>query len=71
MTTVMERPGAPGTGAGFPTVASRVRDWAERMPNAVAMREKDFGIWQEITWAETWELVQVAANGCCAGSRAG
>jgi long-chain acyl-CoA synthetase len=66
MTTVMERPGASGTGAGFPTVASRVRDWAERMPNAVAMREKDFGIWQEITWSQYWEDVLDAAHGLLA-----
>jgi long-chain acyl-CoA synthetase len=30
------------------------------------MREKDFGIWQEMTWAEVWENVQLAANGLLA-----
>ncbi|MCE2512856.1 MAG: AMP-binding protein [Acidimicrobiia bacterium] len=27
------------------------------------MREKDFGIWQEYTWAETWDLIETAAHG--------
>ena len=45
------------------TVASMAREWARKAPSAVAMREKDFGIWQEYTWAQTWELVEVAAHG--------
>lgn len=48
------------------TVASLARYWAERAPRQIAMREKDFGIWQEYTWAKTWELVSVAANGLLA-----
>jgi len=27
------------------------------------MREKDFGIWQEYTWAQTWDLIETAAHG--------
>jgi long-chain acyl-CoA synthetase len=30
------------------------------------MREKDFGIWQEITWSEYWETVLDAAHGLLA-----
>ncbi len=30
------------------------------------MREKDFGIWQEYTWGEVWEQVEVAAHGLLA-----
>ena len=30
------------------------------------MREKDFGIWQEFTWARTWDLIMDAANGLLA-----
>ncbi len=26
--------------------------WAERCPDVVALRQKDFGIWQPITWAQ-------------------
>ncbi len=30
------------------------------------MREKDFGIWQEITWADYWDTVQTVAHGLMA-----
>ena len=62
MTTVVDRPGAPGIGAGYLTPAARVREWAERMPHRVAMREKDYGIWQEITWSQLWESILHAAH---------
>ncbi len=65
MTTVVERPDA-AAGVGYNTVAARVRDWAERLPDGVAMREKDFGIWQEITWSEYWDTVLNAAHGLLA-----
>ena len=35
-------------------------------PDRVAMREKDYGIWQEITWSEYWETVLDAAHGLLA-----
>ncbi len=25
------------------------------MPDRIAMREKDFGIWQEVSWADYWD----------------
>ncbi len=66
MTTLAERSDAPPASAGFRTAAVMVRDWAERLPDAVAMREKDYGIWQEYTWTDLWELVQDAAHGLLA-----
>ncbi|MFP3915295.1 MAG: AMP-dependent synthetase/ligase [Actinomycetota bacterium] len=66
MTTTIERTEIPPVGSGFPTVAARVRAWAEQTPDAVAMREKDFGIWQEITWSDLWESVRLAAHGLLA-----
>ncbi len=51
---------------GATTVASLARDWATRVPNQVAMREKDFGVWKEYTWGHTWELVETAAHGLLA-----
>ena len=45
------------------TLATRVRSWAERLPDAVALREKRLGIWQEITWRDYWEQVELAAHG--------
>ena len=66
MTTLAERPEAPETGAGYRTVAAMVREWAQRKPDAVAMREKEFGIWQEITWAQLWDDTLNAAHGLLA-----
>lgn len=51
---------------GVRTVASLARDWAARAPHQVAMRNKDFGIWHEQTWADVWELIEVAAHGLLA-----
>ena len=48
------------------TVASLARGWAQRSPKQVSMREKDFGIWREYTWEQTWELIEDAAHGLLA-----
>ena len=58
MTTTLE----PGRATRTSTLATRLRDWAERNPNGVALREKDLGIWQEITWAQYWDRVQDVAH---------
>jgi long-chain acyl-CoA synthetase len=59
MTTTLE-PAAPATTA---TIATRIRDWARRAPDQVAMREKDFGIWQEVTWSQYWDTVLDVGHG--------
>ncbi len=66
MTTLAERSPSPKSDTGCRTVASDLRDRAEAMPHRVAMREKDFGIWQEITWAQYWDQVESAAYGLLA-----
>ena len=66
MTTVLERAGAPSADVGFKTPPAYVREWAQDHPDRVAMREKDFGIWQEITWTQYWESVLEAAHGLLA-----
>jgi long-chain acyl-CoA synthetase len=66
MTAVVEAPGPSAVGAGYATVAALARDWASGTPHAVAMREKDFGIWQELTWADLWSGVVDAAYGLLA-----
>jgi long-chain acyl-CoA synthetase len=66
MTTVLERPDAPTADVGFMTPPAYVRQWAAQHPDLVAMREKDFGIWQEITWSEYWETLLDAAHGLLA-----
>ena len=62
MTTLAERSGAPATGAAFQTPAALVRERALVNPTVVAMREKDYGIWQEITWGELWESILDAGH---------
>jgi long-chain acyl-CoA synthetase len=66
MTATLEHSGSPDLFDAFPTVAWRVRRWAERAPKSVAMRDKDFGIWQERTWEVLWEEVLTAAHGLLA-----
>jgi long-chain acyl-CoA synthetase len=43
-----------------------VRERALATPDAIAMRNKDFGIWQERTWAEFWDEIVIAAHGLIA-----
>lgn len=50
------------TKTAITTIATRVRDRAERTPARVAMREKDLGIWQEVTWADYWDNVLTIAH---------
>ncbi len=64
MATTMDTPAA--SAVGTVTVASRAHDWALRAPDQIAMREKDFGIWHEYTWAQTWDLIETAAHGLIA-----
>jgi long-chain acyl-CoA synthetase len=66
VTAVVEHANASVSGVGYRTAPAMVREWAERMPNRVALREKDFGIWQEITWSEYWEVILDAAHGLLA-----
>ncbi len=62
MTATLEQKDTPDLSGAFPTVAWRARDWAERTPDAVAMRDKDFGVWQERTWSMAWDEIVIAAH---------
>ncbi len=42
------------------TIVTRVRDRAGAA--GVAMREKEYGIWQEVTWAEYWDKVELVGH---------
>jgi len=66
MTATIEQVPSASAPGGYLTVAARVRDWAERLPDAVVMREKEYGIWQELTWAQCWDEVLTAAHGLLA-----
>ncbi|MCA1713506.1 MAG: AMP-binding protein, partial [Actinobacteria bacterium] len=48
------------------TIASRLRERARTEPRAVALREKDLGVWQEVTWAQYWDVVLDVAHGLLA-----
>jgi long-chain acyl-CoA synthetase len=48
------------------TIATRVRDRAQTDPSRVAVRHKDLGIWQEVTWEQYWDTVQNVAHGLLA-----
>ena len=53
---------AQQTGTKVTTVASRVRDRGRQMPDRIAMREKDFGIWQEVSWADYWNYAELVGH---------
>jgi long-chain acyl-CoA synthetase len=50
------------TAVAVTTIVTRVRDRAKAAPDRVAMREKEYGIWREITWAEYWDNVQLVGH---------
>ncbi len=61
MTATLE-PAAPHADAGLATIPARIRDHATRDPARVCMREKRYGIWQDITWAAYWDNVQLVGH---------
>lgn len=63
MTAVVERQQSPSSSAVLETLPVLVRERAATTPDLVAMREKRYGIWQEITWGAYWEQVVLAAHG--------
>ncbi|MDX1690530.1 MAG: long-chain fatty acid--CoA ligase [Acidimicrobiia bacterium] len=46
---------APEPTITLETPAAKLRQWAETAPDQVALREKNRGIWREITWRQYWE----------------
>ena len=43
---------------GGSTPAKKIRETAERFPEMIAMREKNYGKWEEITYHQYWEQAQ-------------
>ncbi len=62
MTTALELTETPDLSGAFPTVVWKVREWAMTTPDRVAMRDKDFGVWQERTSAQVWDEILTAAH---------
>jgi long-chain acyl-CoA synthetase len=61
VSTVLE-PTAPAAGARLRTIPAMIREHAERGPARVCMREKRWGIWQDLTWGDYWEHVQLVGH---------
>jgi len=57
MLTVQELMKEIETNGGL-TPAKKIRETAERFPEMIAMREKNFGKWEEITYQKYWEQAQ-------------
>jgi len=55
MTTTVRR-------TGFASPASLVRDRAESSPDVTALREKNRGVWREISWRAYWDGAETFAN---------
>ncbi len=62
LTSAPSRPSTVESGPATTTIASRVRARAGQVPGLVALREKDLGIWQEVTWAQYWETVTAVGH---------
>ena len=56
----------PGSNASADTLPALLARRAERTPRRVALREKEFGIWQEITWADYLDRVRRFSLGLAA-----
>ncbi len=50
-------------GAGFVSTVQMLSDHAQQRPDAVAMRQKEYGIWNEITWSGLEEIMHACAAG--------
>jgi long-chain acyl-CoA synthetase len=61
MTSTLEHPGAGASALGVNSIPALLRSIAREEPDRVALREKEFGIWQETTYGGYWDLVQAAA----------
>ena len=49
--------------AGFRSTVQMLSDHAQQRPNAVAMRQKEYGIWNEISWSGLEEIMHACAAG--------
>ncbi|WP_112274506.1 AMP-dependent synthetase/ligase [Lentzea terrae] len=50
------------TATATTTVVTRVKNRAANTPDQIALRAKDFGIWQEVTWARYWANVELVGD---------
>ena len=60
MTSTLERPSSGAAALGANSIPGLLRLIASEEPETVGLREKEFGIWQETTYAGYWQLVKEA-----------
>ncbi len=46
----------------FRSLPSLIASHAQNHPTDIAMREKNLGLWEEVTWADYWENVQLVGH---------
>ncbi len=63
MTTTQDRVVSPEEEISVNSVVARLRDIARATPDRVALREKEFGIWQESSYLEYWDAVRTVGMG--------
>ena len=63
MTSTLEQSRPEARWLGVKSIPELLRSIAREEPDTIALREKEFGIWQETTYAGYYELVQAAAMG--------
>ena len=66
MSTATETTAAPTGSSGLATIPVKVRERAQADPDVVSMREKRYGIWQDITWGDYWDRVQLVGHALAA-----
>ena len=66
LTAVADRQHVPVAGPVLETLPALVRRRALAGPDSVAMREKRYGIWREVTWGTYWDQVELVAHGLLA-----
>jgi long-chain acyl-CoA synthetase len=59
MTLIGERPTSPGVPLSANSLPAQLRDIAANEPDRVALREKVFGVWEETTYSDYWQMVQI------------
>ncbi len=59
MTMIQDRPTTGPAATSVPSLPARLRQIAAAKPRRVALREKEFGIWEETTYAEYWETTKI------------
>ena len=60
MTTTEQRPRSDAPDLAHTSMTALLREIAGDEPERIGLREKEFGIWQETTYSQYWELVKTA-----------